>query len=248
MSYSVKTIYLNIIDKLNKEEKNHVQYLIKNQNSLYAYNVGDSENFLCLNIQIKDKRKDDFYNILDGLNLKYKVIGENKYFAIIEINENLNYIYLEFVVNSHVIIPCSFLKHFSIKDSDDCKIVYYIDMKTLKIEKEKIKKYGTQYGYYSKQIEEYLSDFFEAKIGKITAILKDFTTKKIKNFEFSQENLNTIYDFFNITLIRNPKFLRGVNDRSICSKIFGGLNHNDLIYFSQKKRLKICFWILKLIL
>lgn len=96
---------------------------------------------------------------------------------ILEINRDKNYIILEYVVNSHIIIPNSILEHFGYKSREGIKIDY-LDMNDKIIKSEKTKKYKTEYGYYSKFVEDILNNDFETKIAMVTKEIHDFRNKK----------------------------------------------------------------------
>lgn len=138
MKDEIKVIYENIIEKLNEEEKKHSNYLIYTENGFIKYEKVYKKQNLSLNIKLKANRKDTFISILDELNLEYKISNDNKYYMVIELKQNKNYILVDYVVNSHITIPNSFLKLFGYKTQKGW-FVDFINMKKNKIESKKQK-------------------------------------------------------------------------------------------------------------
>ena len=101
-------------------------------------------------IKIKERRKNEIILQLRNIIPTYQIIEENKYWTKIKINNN--YIILEYVVNSHILIPSSFLEKFGYKELG-VKKIDYIDINSKTIKSEKINKYNVKYGYYNKKVE-----------------------------------------------------------------------------------------------
>ena len=233
---NIEKIYEKIVNSLNEIEKENSHFLIYTKNGFIKYKECYNKNFLSLNIKIKENRIKKFINILDDLNIHYLIIYENTDYSILEIKKDYNYIVLDYVVDSHVTIPKSFLKNFGYKSTNGV-VIDYIDINTMKIKTKKIKEYGVIYGYYSKHIERYLSDNFESKIALINKEIKEFRKENLDNIILSNERLEDIYNFFDITTYRNLEFLKGFNEESISSKLIGGYNHNDLLDIIANKHI-----------
>ena len=230
MEMNIEEIFNKILKRINEEERKNSGYYLYTENGFIKYQDYFNKKTLSLNIKIIENRKQDIIEILNGLNVKYKITNDNENYIVLEIKENCNYIICEYVVNSHVTIPKSFLRHFGRK-SKDGMIVDYIDMDCMTIESKKAKEYGAVYGYYNKFIEKYLSDNFETKIGNIRKEINNFRNNEIENLNFSKEKLEDIYNFFDITTYRNPKMLEQLNASSLSSKLIGGYDHNHLLQF-----------------
>lgn len=166
--------------------------------------------------------------------MNYKIINDNKYYVVIEINKNRNYIILDYVVNSHITIPNSFLEHFGYRTNEGIK-VNYIDINNKKIKSQKTKKYKAEYGYYSKLIEDILNNNFETKMAMITKEINDFRNRKNLEVLFTKEKIEDIYSFFDVTTYRNTKILKQVNEESIASKIMGDMTHDQFMSFIFSK-------------
>ena len=97
----VKEVYNKISKFLNEEEKNNLNNTIINNELLI--------------IKIKERRKNEIILQLRNIIPTYQIIEENKYWTKIKINNN--YIILEYVVDSHILIPSSFLEKFGYKEN-----------------------------------------------------------------------------------------------------------------------------------
>ena len=222
----MKEIYTKIIANLNDIEKRNTSYLLLIHNHFIKYNKNLENQNLCLKIKMKKKRISQFLDTLDSLNIKYEIYNNNQYYKIIELNKNKNYIVIDYVVDSHVIIPQSFLRLFGYKTNDGI-YVNYIDYKDSQIKNKKVKEYGAIYGYYNKFIENKLSSDFEYKIGEVRKSLYKFYKGNIHTMKLSKRKI--IMDFVDITSYRNPKFLEKFNNDSLTSILVGGYDHNFLL-------------------
>ncbi len=203
MIENIKEVYNKISKFLNEEEKNNLNNTIINNELLI--------------IKIKERRKNEIILQLRNIIPTYQIIEENKYWAKIKINNN--YIILEYVVDSHILIPSSFLEKFGYKELG-VKKIDYIDINSKTIKSEKINKYNVKYGYYNKKVEEMLNEKFEKNIGEIRSKLKRWVKRK-GMLEIKEDEIKTIVNFFLITWFRNPKRIEEYNEYSLTSEIVG---------------------------
>lgn len=238
MKDEIEHIYKKIKEKLNNIEKEYCNYLIYKDNMLIEYKSIYKKDTLSLNIKLKENRKTYFLIVLDELKIKYKIVSDNEYYTMIELEQNKNYILIDYVVDSHIIIPQSFLERFGYKTKDGKKITF-INIKKMQIESEKIKKYGAEYGYYSKKIEEILNHEFEKEIGEIRRKIHSYIKQNKKIITFPNNEMECIYNFFSITTYRNPKVLQEFNRKSIVSAISGECTHSQLINMALSEKYNI---------
>ena len=203
MIENIKEVYDKISKFLNEEEKNDFNNTIINNELLI--------------IRIKERRKNEIILQLRNIIPTYQIIEENKYWTKIKINNN--YIILEYVVDSHILIPSSFLEKFGYKELG-VKKIDYIDIGSKTIKSEKINKYNVKYGYYNKKVEEMLNEKFEKNIGEIRSKLKRWMKKK-GMLEIKEEEIKIIVNFYLITWLRNPKRIEEYNEYSLTSEIVG---------------------------
>lgn len=203
MIENIKEVYNKISKFLNEEEKNNLNNTIINNELLI--------------IKIKERRKNEIILQLRNIIPTYQIIEENKYWTKIKINNN--YIILEYVVDSHILIPSSFLEKFGYKELG-VKKIDYIDINSKTIKSEKINKYNVKYGYYNKKVEEMLNEKFEKNIGEIRSKLKRWVKRK-GMLEIKEDEIKTIVNFFLITWFRNPKRIEEYNEYSLTSEIVG---------------------------
>lgn len=230
---NIEEIYKKILKELNREERESSEYFIYVEGCFIRYRKCYAKNTLSLLLKIKENRKNEIDRILEKLDIDYKIVKENSWRKQIELVENKNYLICEYVCNSHIVIPQSFLKHFADKN----KIVNYIDMNTLEIKEAKVRDFGAKYGYYSKYIENYLSINFESRVGIITKILAEFGKGKMKTVGITKEMLEDIYSFFDIVSYRNPKMLEIINKDSFSTKISGEISHDDMLRMIKNMKL-----------
>lgn len=204
MIENIKEVYNKISEFLNEKEKNDFNNIIINNELLV--------------IRIKEqRRKKEIMLQLRNIIPNYEIVEENKYWTKIKINKN--YIILEYVVDSHILIPSSFLEKFGYKELG-VKKIDYIDINSKTIKSEKINKYNVKYGYYNKKIEEMLNEKFEKIIGEIRSKLKRWVKKKGR-LEIKEDEIKTIVNFFLITWLRNPERIKEYNEYSLTSEIVG---------------------------
>lgn len=232
MSY-IKDIYKSILKELNQEESSHAEFGVYQSNNFIKNTVGNTEYNSSLNLKIKENRKQSVVDVLNKLS-KGHIVEENKYKMVYEIKKGKNYVICDYVVNSHVTIPQSFLKHFGRKDDTGAMVVDYIDIKTKKIKSKKVKDYGAEYAYYDRETEEFLSKNFETRIANINKEIDKFRNGKITNIKLTEKIKSDIYNFFLITLYRNPKSLKIFNEESLSSKLLGGIDHNEMLKLIRK--------------
>lgn len=226
----IEKLYERIIKKLDENERKYSQLYVYTPKGFAEYKKYYSKETLSLRVKIKENRKNIVLQILEEIDVEYKITNDNKYYIILEINKDKNYIILDYVVNSHVIIPNSFLEHFGYRTLEGMK-VDYIDVNDKTIKSKKTKEYKTEYGYYSKIIEDTLNNNFETRIAMITKEIHNFRNKKCEEVLLTKDKIECIYDFFDVTTYRNIKFLNEVNKSSVSSLIMGDYTHDQLMDF-----------------
>lgn len=136
MKNDIGELYERIKEELNENERNNSELYIYTSNGFVEYKTNYNKDTLSIRIKIKENRRKNILLILEKLKLSYRITNDNKYCVVIEINKNRNYIILDYVVNSHITIPNSFLEHFGYRTNEGMK-VDYIDIKDKKIKSQK---------------------------------------------------------------------------------------------------------------
>jgi len=182
----------------------------------------------CIRIRIKENYIEKLNKILKSLDINIKEKISDKYHLIYEM-ENEKYIYIQFIVNSHVLVPECLLKDFVSKD----KHLYYIDTVDNKINKTSKRKYNTILGYYTKYFEEYLSKKYENKIGEIKKKIEELVFDRVKEIQFVGLS-NDIKSLLNMSFFRNPRFIEEINKESLSSRLInGGYKSEDVAMFYE---------------
>lgn len=133
-------------------------------------------------------------------------------------------------INSHIQITKSLLRNFSHRTNEGEK-VYYLDLLDNQIKEEKVKKLGTELGYYSEEVEKYLNEKVENKIGDVAKRFRDFSKQKINELIVTEEDQESIKQFFKYSMIRSGAVIKAANKASYISSFFGGYTTNDIISF-----------------
>lgn len=152
------------------------------------------------------------------------------------------------MINSHVQIPRSILKGFSLVESiknnglfEKHDYVYFLNMKG-KIEKSDIKDCNTKLGYFEKEVENNILKTREDYIGRIK--------KKINNIEkgdikLTIEDNEKIKEFLILTLLRSPEVVRSYCNKSVTCLLSPNLPQNQLLYAYESLKSKFINYIFK---
>lgn len=119
-------------------------------------------------------------------------------------------------VKSHIQITKFLLKNFQINKKE----LLYLDTKENIVKKSIAKELGTEYGYYYDEIEKFLNEKVESKIGDSLKLIHEFSKNK-KN-EITIDNIDEIKRFVEYSFIRGEYYLNQVKKRL-------GLNENEEI-------------------
>lgn len=218
-----------IIEFLNK---NNISFDIGIINNGYFYKLEKPfKNTQVINFKWKSKSLNKLLNKLEdaGINNLTEVYWE-KYNALFNIEGTNNQILITFAVDSHVQLPKLLLKNFRTQD-----YLFYINAEANIIKRSSASSYNTCFGYYSIWFEQYLSKNYEKIISNIIKILTSFINGEFEYITLKDLNKNVNKLFF-MALIRNPKFIKEVNNYSLTSKLFdGGYDTEFLAVISEKE-------------
>lgn len=164
-------------------------------------------------------KKESLRKLLSNLNkigivLKEKSIG--RYNALYDVKETDHQVFIIYAVDSHVQLPKLLLKNF--RTNDD---LYYLNTTSNIIIKSSAKNYNTSFGYYSLAFEEYLSVNYEKIISSIIELFIPFINKEVTTITLQDLNKN-INKLFFMALIRNPKYIKEINEHSLTAQLFDG--------------------------
>lgn len=187
------------------------------------------ENKQVIKIQWKKEAVDRLINKLKKNNIVLKLLANNNYYGRFQIDESDNELLVEYVVNSHVQLPHLLLKKFRTGDN-----LYILTPKDKTIKRKSARKYNTEFGYYSKWFEDYLSNNYESIISELISKIEPFAYRKVEEIEL--ENLSEkINKLFFMSLFRNPDEVKEINDNSYTSILFdGGIKPEDIALTCEK--------------
>lgn len=134
-------------------------------------------------------------------------------------------------MNSHILIPKCVLKKFAL----DGGRLYYFDLKESRIVSGYAATLNTKEGYYSREIEQFLSANIETPIGKVIGILKKGyddleKTGKIE-IKISTQNFQALKNYVYSLLTRSPNMAKQVKENLIFRKCFSSQNIHDIAFY-----------------
>lgn len=213
---------------INILKENKYQYFVK---GIYKNgNFFEMPSYFKLNavkVQTKQKFEKKLLKAFVPLNLTQ--IEKTKYETIYKFNEN-DFLIIEYVVDSHIIVSEFLLEDFK---SNDTRL-YYIDTVNDKIKKGSVRNFNTKFGHYSLKFEEYLNKNFENKMGNIKKKIEGFVIKKSNEVQFV-DLFNDVKSFLNMSFFRNPRFIEEINKTALSSRLtYKGYDSEDVASFYNR--------------
>ena len=111
--------------------------------------------------------------------------------------------------NSHIQITQRLLENFSHKVDEPYNghptlvdFVYYLDLSDYRIGEKRRREFGADYGFYSDEVENLLSDNAEGPFGEAISKLCKKTTN-LSNYSFSQQELKSVANFAYYSISRS---------------------------------------------
>lgn len=136
-------------------------------------------------------------------------------------------------MDSHIQMPKCILKQFV----NNKNFLYSLDVNTMEIKKKFPKSVNTEEDYYSISIENFLSKFYESKIGKVIAFSKnnDFN---VDRFEAPEGFRDTVIDYANMLIARGKSFQKEINDSSVFFQFMDKQSRHDFAILSVAENSK----------
>lgn len=135
------------------------------------------------------------------------------------------------MVNSHILIPKVILKHFALQGGS----LFYYDIKSGEVKRGYAATLNTQKGYYSSEVEKFLSANIESPMGKIIGILQKayndlFKTKKVE-MTFYAQNIKVLKNYVYSLITRSPIMVEQVATNLIFREWFTEQNIRDMSFY-----------------
>lgn len=201
------------------------EFLRKN-NTLFDIGIINNGYFRKLPKPFKDKqvirfkwKKNSIKKLLFNLNKIGIILKENAmgyYSALYDIKGTDNQVFIIYAVDSHVQLPKLLLKNY--RTNYD---LFYLNTSSNKIIKTSAKNYNTSFGYFSLAFEEYLSATYEKIISSIIEMFIPFLNQEVRTITLKDFN-TSINKLFFMALIRNPKYIKEINEHSLTAQLFDG--------------------------
>ena len=214
---------------------------LKEQKTDYDIGIINNGYYYKLKTPFKDKqvirfkwKRNSVVKLINKLNKKeIKLIPYSigKYSGLYDIEGTLNQAFIIYAVDSHVQLPKLLLKNFRTNEH-----LYYINTSSNTIKRSSASNYNTKFGYYSLFFEDYLSKNYEKIIVDIMDAVTPFINKEVSNITLVDLS-NKINKLFLMTLFRNPKYVKEINEHSVFARIIdGGFDSEYLAFTSEKMK------------
>lgn len=134
-------------------------------------------------------------------------------------------------MNSHILIPKCVLKQFALNGGR----LFCYDLKESRMASGYAATLNTKEGYYSREIEQFLSANIETPIGKVIGILKKGydDLEKTGKFEIkiSAQNFQVLKNYVYSLLTRSPNMAKQVKENLIFRECFSPQNIHDIAFY-----------------
>lgn len=117
-------------------------------------------------------------------------------------------------VESHIQLPISIIKSFSHKElvtgdngfKNKIDFVYTLSFGCFDVESIKTREYGSQFGYFTEDVEELLSNKYESPLGNTRKKIADFSWKKNKEITIAPDDYNILKNYLKMLFYRSKYF------------------------------------------
>ena len=133
------------------------------------------------------------------------------------------------LVNSHVQIPKSVLKQFAYSNGQ----VNYLDLNNCRIRSCSPKTLGTEFGYYSEAMEQWLSSEIEGPFSELSAQINHFAADGSHDLVLPVSVEETCKKYVTASMARSEVALKAFYDKSVTAAFADDQeNHDLLVYYS----------------
>ena len=137
------------------------------------------------------------------------------------------------MANSHIQIPNAILKCFRDFEQSDGR-VWYLDIDKGKVLRKASGKLGTSKGYYSDDMEGYLSTSVESPISQLNRKIDAFSSGIEQTISISPKDQITLKDYIKSAISRSDMFHKTFCENSITAPFSSDQNnHDSVVYYSM---------------
>ena len=116
-------------------------------------------------------------------------------------------------IKSHIYLAESILKRFSFQDKNKRYLINYIDIKTMQIKQETIRRFNRELEYYTYKIEQKLKSNSEEKIGNVIAKLENHRKQNNTDFVLSKQDRNILTKYLAYKWLRSDYLMQIIKEK-----------------------------------
>ena len=116
-------------------------------------------------------------------------------------------------IKSHIYLAESILKRFSFQDKNKRYLINYIDIKTMQIKQETIRRFNRELEYYTYKIEQKLKSNSEEKIGNVIAKLENHRNQNNTDFVLSKQDRNILTKYLAYQWLRSDYLMQIIKEK-----------------------------------
>ena len=116
-------------------------------------------------------------------------------------------------IKSHIYLAESILKRFSFQDKNKRYLINYIDIKTMQIKQETIRRFNRELEYYTYKIEQKLKSNSEEKIGNVIAKLENHRKQNNTDFVLSKQYRNILTKYLAYQWLRSDYLMQIIKEK-----------------------------------
>ena len=137
------------------------------------------------------------------------------------------------LVNSHIQIPNCILKHFR---SSSSNTVYYLNLNDWRVHSCRSSSLGTEFGYYSYEMEQYLNKEIEDPIAKLAIKVNSFAERKKDKIDITYEDEIAVKKYVTASMARSKKCLNSYFRNSYFAALAETRSNHDSIALISTQR------------
>ncbi len=132
-------------------------------------------------------------------------------------------------VHSHIQIPNAVLKHFRGTSGSVC----YLDLDENRIRKITSTRLGTEFGYYSEDMEQFLGKEIESPLAKLASRVEAFCSGEKDSITLKPEDEKALRNYVAASIARSTLAMQVFFANSYTSDLFSKqANHDDFVLFA----------------
>lgn len=192
------------------------------------------KNNVTINIKLTKKEASKLIEKLKDKNIILYLDNDNDYFGLYNTNFDGVTVLFSYILKSHIQVPKLLLKRFCNDDK-----LFVLNTNTDTIHSSSASTYNKTLGFYSMYFEKYLNYNYEDKLGNLISDIECFVYNKHDKLVV-KDILGFAEKIYRMSLFRNPRFIKSVNEQSLTSILIdGGYDHEHIAYMMEDMNIKL---------